>query len=106
VKRNFEQAVRGEMRHALKFHADLTPAQFASRRANGLRQQIGGAFDARAASVAGRRLQEGKSPDDCETCGNTGIQPRSKRVQQMVVERGLPVMACLDCDREPEVATA
>lgn len=101
MRQSFEQAVRHEMRFALAHHGDLTPAQYAARRASGLRQQRGGAFDGRAAGAASRRLQEGKSPDDCETCGNTGVQPRSKRVQKMVAERGLPVMACQDCDRTP-----
>lgn len=100
MRRNFERAVRGEMKFALR-HGGDDPVLYAVRRASGLRQQRGGAFDGRAASVAARRLQEGKSPDDCETCGNTGIHPRPKRVQAMVAERGLPVVSCRDCDRSP-----
>lgn len=104
MKRNFEQAVRMEMRFALNYPGGLDPADKAARRSRGLARQSGGAFDARAAGVASDRLRDGKSPDDCKTCGNTGVQPRSSRVQKMIAERGLPVMACLDCDRTPEGA--
>lgn len=107
VKIGFERLVRTEMRLALDL-ADrhgVTPVQYASRRASGLRQPPryrGQAQAARAASVAASRLAAGESPEDCKTCGNTGIHPRSKRVQALIMARGLPVMACLDCDRTPE----
>lgn len=106
MKLRFERLVHSEMCLALDLaeRHGLTPVQYASRRASGLRQPPryrGQAQAARAAAVAASRLAAGESPEDCRTCGNTGIHPRSKRVQALIAGRGLPVMGCMDCDRTP-----
>ena len=100
-RRGFEARVRGEMRLALRAHGELTPELYLLRRASGLRGERGGAEQARAARVAAQRFRDGISPDHCETCKNTGVHPRPKKVQKLIAERGLPVLACLDCDRTP-----